>query len=113
MAKDGGRCESSFKGPECMLPGLPPFELRILLGQEGKGLDDAGEVFDKPVVIISESHEGLYVSEFLGERPIHNCVDLFGVPLKAIGSDYDAEVFCSCFIKFTFLGFYLKTRFLY
>ena len=112
MAEDGGRCDSGFKGLECMLLGLPPFEPLVLLGQEGKGLDDAGIVFNKLAVIVSESHEASYVLEFLGDRPIHNRVDLFGVHLEAIRSDYDAQVFCTCFVKFTFLGFYLKTCFL-
>ena len=112
MAEDGGGCESRFKGLECMLLGLPPFEPLVLLGQEGKGLDDAGEVFDKLAMIVSEFHGVSYVSVYLGVRPIRNRVDLFGVHLEAIGSDYDAELFCSCFVKFTFLGFYLTTCFL-
>ena len=88
-----------------MLLGFSPFELLVLLGQEGKGLDDAGEVFDKPSIIVSESHEASYVSEFLGDRPVCNHVDLFGIHLEAVRSDYDAEVLCGCFIKFDFWGF--------
>ena len=95
-------------GFEGVLLGCSPFELLVLLGQKGEGLDDARETFDKPTVVVSKSHEGLYVWEFLGDRPVSNPVDLFGVHLEAIRGDYDAEVLCGCFIKFSFLGFYLK-----
>ena len=94
-----------FKG---VLLGFSPFELVVLPGQEGKGLDNAGDVFDKPTIIVSECHEASYVSEFLGDRPVCNRADLFGVYLKAVRSDYDAEVLVGCFIKFGFFGFYLK-----
>ena len=60
---------------------FPPFEFLIFLGEEGKGLDNAREISDKPSVIIPESYELSYVTEFLGDRPVHDGVDLLGVHL--------------------------------
>ena len=81
MTKNGGRRECGFEGFEGMLLGFSLFEFLIFLGEEGKGLDDVREIFDKPSVIIPESHEPSYVTEFLGDRPVHDGVDLLGIHL--------------------------------
>ena len=64
-----------------MLLGFSPFELLILLGEEGKRPDNVGEVFNESTVLVSEPHESPYVAEFLGDRPIHNGVDFSWVHL--------------------------------
>ena len=81
MAEDGGKCECGFEGLKGVLLGFAPFELLIFLGEEGKGLDNVGEVFDESTVIISKPHESLYIAVFLGHRPFHNSVNLFEVHL--------------------------------
>ena len=81
MTKDGGRRKCRFEGLEGVLLGFSPFEFLIFLGEEGKGLDNAREVFDKPSVIIPESHEPSYVTEFLGGGPVHDGINLLGIHL--------------------------------
>ena len=81
MAEDRGRCELEFEDFKGMLLGFSPFEPLILLGEEGKGLDNAGKVLDKSSVIVSESHKLSYITKFLGDRPFHDGVSLFRVYL--------------------------------
>ena len=54
VVEDGSICECRFKSLEGVLLGFSLFELLVFLGEEGKGFDNMGEVFDEPVVIVSE-----------------------------------------------------------
>ena len=81
MTEDGSGCKCRFKSLEGVLLGFSLFELLILIGEEGKGLDNMGEIFDEPAVIVSKPNKPSYVAEFLGDRPFHNGVYLFEVHL--------------------------------
>ena len=67
-----------------------------------------GEIFNKSAIVISESHKSSYITQFLGNRPVHDGTDFLGVNLQAVWGDYNTKLFCGSLVKLTLLGFYLE-----
>ena len=109
--EDGFFSEAFLHFVEGLLSSIIPNEGLVFLEEFVQGLGKFGEFLNEASIKVSKSKERAYLFDILGDWPVTDSIEFYGVHHHLAFFNNKAKIFNLCFAKFAFRWFVVEVSF--